>query len=153
MKKYLLVMVVGFVLSACSLASEKKTVEEKTMLTPTPSVKTEYEPQSVKLLATGGSGQNGVATIFQEELKTKVVIEMEKASKVAQPAHVHYGVCPETGIIKYALNDVVNGKSETLLDAPMSELVASGSMAINVHKSDEDISQYVSCGDIEIERW
>jgi hypothetical protein len=149
MKKLLFVVVFGLGLSACSLKPKNEAVMAKVMV-PTPT-KTVFKPVTVDLIQINKSRQDGIATITQEGNKTRVIIEMVSGKKgTAQPAHVHYGVCPKPGEVKYALSDVVEGKSDTLLDAPMEQIVASGSMAINVHKSIDEISIYVSCGDIKM---
>ena len=41
---------------------------------------------------------------------------------------------------------MVNGKSTTTLDMPMSEVTKG---AINVHKSASDIQTYVACADLK----
>ena len=43
--------------------------------------------------------------------------------------------------------DVVLGKSNTVIDASLDELVATP-MAINVHESAQNLGKYVACGDI-----
>jgi hypothetical protein len=45
---------------------------------------------------------------------------------------------------------VENGKSETLLDIKMGGLI-SEPMAVNVHKSPQEVPVYVSCGDIALD--
>lgn len=146
MKRFLLMMIAGFVLSACSLTSDDRS---KKMAVPVPTpTKKSYEPVIVDMIQIEKSNANGIATIKQDGNKTKVIINLSGEKSASEPAHVHFGVCPKPGAIKYVLNDVVNGSSETELDVPIEELVASGSMAINVHKSIDDYATVVSCGDI-----
>jgi hypothetical protein len=67
---------------------------------------------------------------------------------VVQPAHIHEGTCANLDPApRYPLQSVTDGRSETVVDVPLSELLA-GQFAINVHKSQEEISTYVACGEI-----
>lgn len=49
---------------------------------------------------------------------------------------------------QWPLNAAVGGKSETVLPDVKLEDLAGGKYAINVHKSADDVTAYVSCGDI-----
>ena len=109
-------------------------------------------PVTVQLGEQNNSGETGTATITPQDGKTQVVLQqvvlqIEGAPAQAQPAHIHDGTCasldPKPRI---PLQNVVNGKSTTTLDMPMSE-VTNG--AINVHKSASDIKTYVACGDLK----
>ena len=104
-------------------------------------------PVTVQLNEQNKSGETGTATITPQGSKTQVVLQIEGAPAEAQPAHIHDGTCasldPKPRI---PLQNVVNGKSTTTLDMPMSE-VAKG--AINVHKSASDIKTYVACADLK----
>jgi hypothetical protein len=80
--------------------------------------------------------------------KTMVSITLTGAPEgVAQPAHIHQGTCADLGAPKYPLNAVENGKSETTIDAKVSDLTT-GDLAINVHKSEKEMSAYAACGEI-----
>ena len=103
---------------------------------------------TVELKAVGDSGVSGEATLTPVDNKTKVAITLTGAPEgVAQPAHIHQGTCEELGAPKYPLSAVENGKSETTIDAKVSDLTT-GDLAINVHKSKEEIAAYVACGEI-----
>jgi hypothetical protein len=103
---------------------------------------------TVQLGAVNNSGESGKATLTAMDGKTKVVIDLMGAPEgVAQPAHIHQGNCENLGGPKYPLEAVKNGKSETTIDAKLSDLTA-GDFAINVHKSEKEISIHVACGDV-----
>jgi hypothetical protein len=70
------------------------------------------------------------------------------AKGVAQPAHIHDGACPKPDPKpKYGLHDVVDGKSSS--EVPVSlEALLKEKLAINVHKSKEEVKVYVACGNI-----
>lgn len=106
-------------------------------------------PMTVTMKAMNGSGMDGTATLTDlGSGKTKVMLDLKNGPAGPQPAHVHEGTCATLNPApKYPLTNVVNGRSETTLDVGMSDLMK-GSMAINVHKSPQDIPTYVSCGDI-----
>jgi hypothetical protein len=103
----------------------------------------------VTLTEQNGSGQNGMATLTDMgNGMTMVTLEISNGTTTPQPAHIHAGTCanldPKPA---YPLSSVVNGKSETMVDADVDDLLA-GDYAINVHKSPTEASIYVSCGNI-----
>lgn len=105
---------------------------------------------SVKIGAQNKSGETGTAKLTPEGDQTKVEISLKGAPKgVSQPAHVHEGTCAKLDPKpKYALSNVVDGKSTTTIPVKMEDLQG-GNMAINVHKSAEEVKTYVACGDIK----
>jgi hypothetical protein len=106
------------------------------------------EAVTVEFKALDNSGESGKATLTGMDGTTKVVIDLTGAPVgVAQPVHIHHGTCEKLGAPAYPLEAVKNGKSETTVDAKLSDLT-SGDFAINVHKSEMDMSTYVACGDI-----
>lgn len=103
---------------------------------------------TVELAEQSGSGQSGTATLAAEGDSTKVVIELENGKSEPQPAHIHPGTCADLDPQpQHGLTDVVDGRSETTVRAPLSALRA-GALAINVHKSAAEAQTYVACGDI-----
>jgi hypothetical protein len=104
-------------------------------------------PVNFQLNEQNSSGETGTATITPQGGKTQVVLVIAGAPAEAQPAHIHDGTCasldPKPRI---PLQNVVNGKSTTTLDMPMSEVTKG---AINVHKSASDIKTYVACADLK----
>jgi hypothetical protein len=80
-----------------------------------------------------------------------VVLSLKGGKFMApQPAHIHVGSCPTPGAVKYPLTNVVNGKSVTMLNVSMKELLASSDkLAINVHKSAAEVTNYTACGDLQ----
>jgi hypothetical protein len=73
---------------------------------------------------------------------------MTGAPEDSQPAHIHEGSCANLNPApKIPLQNVVNGKSTTVLDLPIKQVLAGG--AVNVHKSAQDVKTYVACGDLK----
>src|SRR5437762_2367727 len=106
---------------------------------------------TITMNALNESGENGLATITDMgNGELKVTITVSSRMSEPQPAHIHEGTCatpnPQP---KYPLNDVVNGKSETVISANMNDLGAMPHL-INVHKSVSEPGIYVSCGDIRV---
>jgi hypothetical protein len=131
-------LLVGVFMLLLTFSSSKVTGEEAAA----------SEAVTVEFKALNNSGESGKATLTAMDGKTKVVIDLTGAPEgVAQPAHIHQGTCENLGSPKYPLEAVNNGKSETTIDAKLSDLTA-GDFAINVHKSEMDMSTYVACGDI-----
>lgn len=107
---------------------------------------------SVNLDALNKSGQLGSAVVKDENGKAKVTLTITGEPKGAiEPAHIHVGACPNPGAVKYPLNNVVEGKSETVLEVSTDELLKELPLSINVHKSAKDIKIYVACGNIKPE--
>jgi hypothetical protein len=103
---------------------------------------------TVDLGTQNDSGQSGTATLTADGEKTMVTIDLSNPPGDAQPAHIHAGTCAELNPQpEFPLANVVDGKSETTVDAPLSALEGED-YAINVHKSEADVETYVACGDI-----
>jgi hypothetical protein len=106
---------------------------------------------TVRMGAQNKSGESGTARLTAEGAdKTRVQINLKGAPKgTEQPAHIHEGTCAQLDPKpKHGLENVVDGKSTTVVPASLDSLMG-GKLAINVHKSKEDIKTYVSCGDIK----
>lgn len=91
--------------------------------------------------------QPGKVTIQDMGSSIKVTLDMQPGPAGAttpQPAHIHVGGCPGVGAVKYPLTNVVNGKSETTINATVADLMAS-QHAINVHQSPTDAGKYTAC--------
>jgi hypothetical protein len=104
---------------------------------------------TVKLEAMNNSGQTGTATLIPEGDKTKVVILLSNApAGVAQPAHIHLGLCDNLDKApKWKLEAVKDGSSTTVVPVSLDTILKENS-AINIHKSAAEIQVYVSCGNI-----
>ena len=103
-----------------------------------------------KLEAQNNSGESGTATLTKAgDKQTKVVLEVKGApSGASQPVHIHKGTCDKLDPKPaYPLSPVVNGKSETTVNASLEDL-EKGGYAINGHKSAQEVSTYVFCGPI-----
>ena len=103
---------------------------------------------TVRMHAQNKSGESGTAKLTPQGAdKTRVEISLKGAPKgTPQPAHIHEGSCAKLDPKpKYGLENVVDGKSTTVVPQGID---AVRGMAINVHKSADDIKTYVSCGDI-----
>jgi len=105
---------------------------------------------SVKIGAQNKSGESGSAKLTAEGDQTKVVVSVKGAPKgVSQPMHIHEGSCAKLDPKpKYPLSNLENGKSTTTIPVKLEDL-QHGGMAINVHKSAQDVKTYVACGDIK----
>lgn len=107
------------------------------------------EPINVVLTPQNNSGESGTATLSEAGAKTKVVVAVNGApAGVAQPLHVHKGTCAQLDPKPaYGLTTLTGGKSETTIDVALTEL-QKGGFAINGHKSAQEASTYVFCGNI-----
>ena len=97
------------------------------------------------------SGEAGTVTLFRRGAgSTLVVLDISSVpAGRQQPAHIHRGHTCDTLDPKpaYGLAPVINGVSKTLVHAPESKLL-SGNYVVNVHSSPQNITRYVSCGEL-----
>lgn len=137
-----------------------RTREEAKNFTNQASQKGNYQVSSLKvsdevwkfdLAAIDNSGESGTALISKSGNKVKVVIELNGLIKLGdrQPAHIHFGSCPNAGEVKFSLSDVVDGYSETLIETSFKDLASVFPLAINVHQSQAEMKKYVACGDFK----
>lgn len=152
MKKVLLVGLAVVALAGCS----KKPAADQMMVPSTESTANTQtdammKPLEMMLAEQNTSGQTGKVTLEDGDGEVIVTISMEGTkSTVPQPAHIHTGACPNPGAVKYPLEDVVDGKSVTRIDAKtVEELKQEMPLAINVHKSATESKVYTACGDIK----
>jgi Cu/Zn superoxide dismutase len=105
---------------------------------------------SVRIGAQHKSGEHGSAKLTPMGDQTKVEVSLKGAPKgVSQPMHIHEGSCAKLDPKpKYGLSNLVDGKSTTTIPVKLEDLQG-GNMAINIHKSAEDVKTYVACGDIK----
>jgi Cu/Zn superoxide dismutase len=106
--------------------------------------------KSYPIAAENGSGETGTVTLTPAgDDKTTVVVSLTGAPAAAQPAHIHMGTCAALNPApKYPLTSLINGKSTTTVPVSMASIDAGG-FAVNVHKSADDLKDYVACGDLK----
>ena len=115
-----------------------------------PSIGLAADSTKVTLSPQSNSGESGTATLTKSgDNQTKVVLSVKGApSGASQPVHIHKGTCDKLDPKPaFPLSPVVNGKSETTINASLDKLEKDG-YAINGHKSSQDIKTYVFCGSI-----
>ncbi|MER3544824.1 MAG: hypothetical protein C4311_09555 [Chloroflexota bacterium] len=107
---------------------------------------------TVNLSPLNNSGESGTAVLTDlGNGTTRVVLTVTgQPAGVSQPVHIHKGTCanldPKPA---YPLSPLVDGKSETTVEVSLQTLQSSP-FAINGHKSAEEASVYVFCGDIPL---
>jgi hypothetical protein len=105
-------------------------------------------PVEIQLQEESGSGEVGTAMLSAEGAKTKVEIVLVSHAANRQPAHIHRGTCTNLDATPaYPLDNVVDGKSTTVVAAALDSLLAKD-YAINVHRSAKKLNEYVLCGNI-----
>jgi hypothetical protein len=95
------------------------------------------------------SGVSGTVIFRDMGGRTEVDVSVDPAANLDMPAHIHPGSCdnliPQP---KFPLENVRNGTSKTVVPATIAELFAGG-LALNVHRSNEDLGTYTACVDIQ----
>lgn len=104
----------------------------------------------VELGETGDSGQSGTVALNAKGEQTLIVIETDgDPVSEGQAAHIHEGTCDELSPESaFGLKSTSGGRSATTVDVSLDTLT-SGTYAIALHKSDEHLATYTSCGDIK----
>jgi hypothetical protein len=123
------------------------TPTEETTMTEEEQMPVTVELTAVDATVVDQSGQ-AVLTETPEGVEVELTLTVLDAT-TPQPAHIHEGACPGVGAVAYALENVVNGSSTTMLEGvTMADLVEMLPLAINVHKSATESSVYTACGDV-----
>jgi hypothetical protein len=95
-----------------------------------------------------GSGVSGTATLSEADGQTSVSIELDGTPEGGEhPAHIHSGTCDDLGDVVFPLENVVEGSSESTVEASIDDILAADH-AINVHLSADEMDVYVACGEI-----
>lgn len=107
------------------------------------------QTRQLQLRTLNDSGVTGSVTLTAiDAQRTRVEIAVDPAGHMSMPAHIHPGTCdalvPQP---KYPLQNVVNGASVTEVPAPLDELLQGG-VAVNIHKSNEEMQIYAACVEI-----
>ena len=105
-------------------------------------------PRTITLRTLNDSGVTGTVSFTDLRGKTGVDVEVSPAGNLDMPAHIHPGTCDNlTPQPKFPLENVKNGVSKTVVPVPIDELFA-GNLAVNIHKSNDDLKTYTACVDI-----
>jgi hypothetical protein len=105
-------------------------------------------PRTIALATLNDSGVTGAVTFTDLGGRTRVEVAVEPAGNADMPAHIHPGTCADlTPQPKFPLENVRNGRSTTDVPAAVDELFA-GNLAVNIHKSNDDLKTYTACVDI-----
>lgn len=108
------------------------------------------QPTVIVLSEQNNSGMSGTATFTEANGSTIVKINLAGAPVTgAQPAHIHTGTCANIGGVVYPITSLVNGTSETTINASLDAIMAELPLALNVHKSQAEMSVYMACGDLK----
>lgn len=105
-------------------------------------------PRTIELRSLNGSGVTGTVSFTGQDGRTGVDITVSPNGNLDMPAHIHPGTCDSlTPQPKFPLENVRDGVSTTLVPASIDELFA-GDLAVNIHKSNDDLKTYTACVDI-----
>ena len=107
------------------------------------------QPTTVNLETQNASGISGTATLTDlGGGRTRVEVRVNGAGAGPQPAHIHEGSCANLNPApKFPLTSITNGASTTEVNASVQQIM-SAQHAINLHKSPQEASVYVACGNV-----
>ena len=104
--------------------------------------------RTITLQTQNDSGVAGTVSFTDLGARTRVDVTVDPAGNPDMPAHVHPGTCDDmTPQPKFPLENVRAGNSSTVVPASIDELF-DGSLAINIHKSNDDLRAYMACVNI-----
>jgi hypothetical protein len=110
---------------------------------------TASQSRTITLRTLNDSGVTGTVSFNDISGKTGVEVTVDPGGNPDMPAHIHPGSCDNlTPQPKFPLENVRNGVSKTVVPATMDELFAGG-LAVNIHKSNDDLKTYTACVDIK----
>ena len=106
-------------------------------------------PVSVQLAVQNASGVSGTAMLTDiGNGRTRVDVRVSTGGNTNMPAHIHDGTCANLNPSpRIPLTNVMNGTSTTEVNATIASILATPS-AINLHKSPQEASVYVACGNV-----
>jgi hypothetical protein len=108
----------------------------------------EPPPRTIALVTLNDSGVSGTVAFRGVADRTEVSIKVDPGGNPDMPAHIHPGTCDDlTPQPKFPLENVRDGASVTVVPASIGELFA-GDLAVNIHKSNDDLKTYTACVDI-----
>ena len=106
------------------------------------------QARTIDISSLNDSGVSGTVTFSAVGDRTAVEVNVEPNGNLDMPAHIHPGTCVNlTPQPKYPLGNVRNGTSTTIVPASIDQLFA-GDLAVNIHKSNDDLKTYTACVDI-----
>lgn len=119
-------------------------------ITPAPTASNlEAKNFSIVLNPQNNSGESGI--VLFEKLGDKTLVKINLVgfqSDISQSVHFHKGSCDKPLTVKHKINDVINGKSETVLDVKLEDLLKDLPLVVNVHKSFEEDDIHTACGEV-----
>ncbi len=101
----------------------------------------------IDLFEVNESGRGGFATIDDYDNEVQVVIQLIGDSEVNRPANLRSGSCNSPGDIINDLNDVINGRSETMFSLSVDEITGGSSFMIAVFESESESETMIACGE------
>ncbi len=105
-------------------------------------VATTIPPISVTVNLSNGA----TATLTAQGGRTEIALSIKPStSNVAQLAAIVEGTCARPGILRYALNNSVSGKSTTVINESLESLL-SGVLLVIARESEQENSALVACG-------
>ncbi len=108
----------------------------------------EPPPRTIALVTLNDSGVSGTVAFRGVADRTEVSIKVDPGGNPDMPAHIHPGTCDDlTPQPKFPLENVRDGASVTVVPASIGELFG-GDLAVNIHKSNDDLKTYTACVDI-----
>jgi hypothetical protein len=107
------------------------------------------QSMTVNMSAQNNSGINGTATFTDlGGGMTRVEVQVTGAGAGPEPSHIHPGSCAQLDPTPaFTLTNITNGTSTTDIQATIQQLT-SQPYAVHMHKSLDELTTYVSCGDI-----
>lgn len=149
--KFIWIVVIVVVIIGVFLLFGNRQPASQPGIVSSPEVITEPKTMEVQLNAVSKDqiDQSGKATLEENNGKVIITLEINQVDTLNnQPAHIHMGSCPGVGEVLFPLTNVVDGKSVTEISTTIDQLRAQSPLAINVHKSAQEISVYTTCGNL-----
>ncbi len=158
----LIVLIIGLAVIGVLIFSKSNNTNLTSLSSPSPEVTTVYEeppspsetvksPINVVLNSSNKNNkQSGAAVLSESNGKVTIVINAIPVVKTSsQTVSINSGDCSNLGKTIYQLNNLVKGKSTTLIDTNLQELTAKIPLAISIHEPNSSSNAYIACGSVK----
>lgn len=158
MKRNILLLLVlaifflGLLVVFIKINREEKPIQQNTstIKQDIPTTQPVHELTRFSLVAQNNSGEEGWVAF--KEIDGKAIVKADVLTYPypadGQPATIYAGSCNNLGAVKYQLEKLFEGASETVLPISKAELASQLPFAINIYKSASENTEPIACVDV-----
>lgn len=100
------------------------------------------------ITAIGDTGKAGSAALNHADQKTDAKVSLIDTQAMDLPVSINSGTCAAIGDVKYSLETIQNGASQSMIDVPTQQLMSEFPLVVVISKSEQEKNVYIGCGEI-----